>query len=64
MRQKITTRDYGNEMNKAIDPLVRSRFAAVTRRQDLFKEQPNDCIYPSSNMSLNFSDNSFTLKGF
>jgi acyl-CoA synthetase (AMP-forming)/AMP-acid ligase II len=38
--EEFTTRDYRHEMNKCVDPMVRSRFAAVTRRQDLFKEKP------------------------
>lgn len=40
--KEFTTRDFRHEMNKCTDPLVRSRFAAVTRRQDLFNEQSNN----------------------
>jgi hypothetical protein len=32
----FTTRDYKREMARCTDPMVQSRFAAVTRRQDLF----------------------------
>jgi hypothetical protein len=37
--QKFTTEDYRREMGTCIDPTVRSRFVAVTKRDDLFKEQ-------------------------
>jgi len=33
----FTTRDYKREMARCTDPMVQSRFAAVTRRQDLFR---------------------------
>ena len=35
----FTTEEYRREMGKCIDPMVRSRFAAVTKRQDLFQEE-------------------------
>jgi len=38
--QEFTTREYRREMDRCTDPMVRSRFAAVTRRQDLFQERP------------------------
>ncbi len=34
--EEFKTPDYQREMKRCTDPLVRSRFAAVTRRQDLF----------------------------
>ena len=36
--EEFTTPEYRYEMDRCTDPMVRSRFAAVTRRQDLFKE--------------------------
>ena len=38
--QEFTTMGYRREMDKCTDPMVRSRFTAVTKRQDLFKEKP------------------------
>lgn len=38
--QEFTTEDYKRDMGTCIDPTVRSRFVAVTRRDDLFKEKP------------------------
>ncbi len=38
--RNFTTREYRRLMNRCTDPLVRSRFAVVTRRQDLFREEP------------------------
>jgi acyl-CoA synthetase (AMP-forming)/AMP-acid ligase II len=38
--QEFTTMEYRQEMDRCTDPMVRSRFAAVTRRQDLFEEKP------------------------
>ncbi|MCP4579627.1 MAG: AMP-binding protein [Deltaproteobacteria bacterium] len=37
--KKFTAQDYEREMALCTDPMVRSRFAAVTRRQDLFGER-------------------------
>jgi len=36
--QNFTTREYLYQMDRCTDPMVRSRFAAVTGRQDLFRE--------------------------
>jgi len=36
--EEFTTPEYRYEMDRCTDPMVRSRFAAVTRRHDLFKE--------------------------
>ena len=38
--QEFTARDFEQEMGRCTDPMVRSRFAAVTRRQDLFRDKP------------------------
>ena len=38
--QEFTTQDFRREMDRCTDPMVRSRFAAVTRRQDLFRDKP------------------------
>jgi fatty-acyl-CoA synthase len=38
--QEFTTPDYRCEMDRCADILVRSRFAAVTGRQDLFEKEP------------------------
>ena len=38
--QEFTTLDFKEEMGRCTDPVVRSRFTAVTRRQDLFRDKP------------------------
>ena len=51
--QEFTTGEYRREMGKCTDPTVRSRFEAVTRRQDLFQEEKTmrvlicDDIFPA-----------------
>ena len=36
--EEFTTDDYKRLMTRCTDPLIRTRFAAVTRRQDLFEQ--------------------------
>lgn len=37
--EEFTTDDYKRLMTRCTDPLIRTRFAAVTRRQDLFEQK-------------------------
>ena len=39
--QEFTTREYRREMDRCMVPMVRSRFAAMTRRQDILGETMN-----------------------
>ena len=38
--QEFTTEDYRRAMGTCTDPMVRSRFVAVTKRNDLFEKNP------------------------